>query len=58
MQRYPQFTNQSKKKIVSEFLKMHTLLTEKKEIIIADYDRRADYKQVLTLRDYAPGEVE
>jgi len=27
------------------------LLTEKKNFIIADYDRRADYKQVLVLQD-------
>jgi hypothetical protein len=54
---FPEFMKPMVQKLTSWYMKINTYLKAKKNVIIKDFDRRADFKQFLVLCDYDPTEM-
>jgi hypothetical protein len=54
---YPYFTGVMKKNAAFKYFEYSKYLDEKKQIIVEQFDVRADYKQVIVLKNYDETEL-
>lgn len=52
LKNFPDFMTEVKQKITVDYIKMLSWLNFQKKQIVEHYDYRADFKQVLVLKDY------
>jgi len=54
---HPKFMGEINLRATDQYMKLHTFLTERKKEVVKGYDIRADYKQVMVLKDYDEKEL-